>query len=46
MYFAPSVDRHNDKQNKQREERSIKEQNTQGRQKEVPGMQQTSSDQL
>ena len=46
MYFAPSVDRHNDKQNKPREERSIKEQNTQGRQEEVPGMQQTRSDQL
>ena len=31
MYFAPSVNRHNDQQNKPREEGSIEEQNTQGR---------------
>ena len=44
MYFAPSVNRHHDQQNKPREERSIEEQNTQGCQEEVPGMQQTRGD--
>ena len=38
MYFAPSVNRYNDQQNKAREEGSIEEQNTQGREEEVPGM--------